>query len=165
VPTKPYSLEQFAYRKQAPMDAITSIVINVVIVVVSLWRLDSVYVMPPPTGFGHSLFGSLFPMAIMSTIMTTVMGVRVTVNKRIAGEVVPPLDSNVRWFKPAFATAVIRAFAALGVISTFGLLTHYNWPLATISVQLAAVVVAGVAAVLGYVESVAAVLQTRDFDS
>ena len=160
---KTYALEQFAYRKQAPVDAIRSIVISVVMVLVSLRRLESVYVMPPPTGFGQSLFGSLFPMTIMSTMMTTIMGVRATVKKRIAGEVTPPLDPGVRWLKSAFATAVVQAFAALGVISTFGLLTHYNWPLATISVQRAAVVVAVVAAVLGYVESVAAALKTRDF--
>lgn len=163
VPTKTYSLEQFAYRQQALVGAIVSTVVSVVIVLVSLRRLDSVHIMPPPTGSGHSLFGSLFPMAVMSTLMTTIMGVRGTVAKRIAGAVTPPLAPGVRWFKPAFATAVVHAFAALGVISTFGLITHYNWPLATISVSRAAGVVAIVAAVLGYVQAVAAALKTRDF--
>ena len=44
----------------------------------------------------------------------------------------------------------------------FGLIVHYEWPQATISVKLAAVVVAVLAAMLAYIESVAAVLKTRD---
>jgi hypothetical protein len=163
VPNEKYSLEQFAYRKQAPLDAIVNIVINVLIVVVSLRGLGSVYVMPPPLGVGHSLFGSLFPMVMMMTMITTIMGVRVTVKKRIAGEVTPPLDPNVRWFKSAVATAILRAFAAFGFISTLGLIAHYGWPQSTISVQGAVFVVAVVAAVFGYIESVAAALKTRDF--
>jgi len=165
MPDKKYSLEEFAYRKQAPVDTVVNIVINVVIVVVSLWGLGTVDVVPqpPPRGtFGHSLFGSLFPMAVIMTMITTVMGVKTTVKKRIAGEVTPPLNANVRWFKPAFAAAVLRTFAAFGLISMFGLIVHYEWPLATISVRWAALVVAAVAAVLAYIESVAAVLKTRD---
>jgi hypothetical protein len=165
VPNKTYSLEQFAYRKQAPVDAITNIVINVVILLVGLWGLDFVDVVPqpPPTGsFTHSLFGSLFPMAIMTTMITTIMGVRVTVKKRIAGEVTPSLNPDVRWFKATLGTAILRAFAAFGLVSMFGLIVHYESPQATISVRLAAVVVAGLAAMLAYVESVAAVLKTRD---
>lgn len=165
MPNKTYSLEQFAYRKQAPVDAIKNTVINVVIVLVSLWGLGSVDVVPqpPPTGsFKHSLFGSLFPMAIMMTMITTIMGVRVTVKKRIAGEVTPSLNPGVRWFKSTLATAILRTFAAFGLISMFGLIVHYEWPQATISVKLAAVVVAALAAMLAYVESVAAVLKTRD---
>ena len=102
MPNKTCSLEQFAYRKQAPGDAIKNTVINVVMVLVSLWGLGSVDVVPqpPPTGsFRHSLFGSLFPMAIMMTMITTINGVRVTVKKRIAGEVTPSLNPGVRWFK------------------------------------------------------------------
>jgi len=165
MPDAKYSLEQFAYRKQAPVDAIKNIAINVLIMSVGLWGLGSVDVVPqpPPIGhFRHSLFGSLFPMAIMMTMMTTIMGVRTAVKNRIAGTVIPPLAPTVRWFKFAVETAVLRAFAAFGLISMFGLIIHYKWPLATISVRLAAVVVAVVAAVLGYIESVAAVLRTRD---
>jgi hypothetical protein len=159
-----YSLEQFAYRIQAPMDAIINTVINVIIVLVSLWGMGSVHVVPPPPpvgSFSHSLFGSLFPMAIIMTLMVTIMGVRITVKRRIAGEVTPPLDPDVRWFKPALATGILHALAAFGLISMFGLIIHYKWPLATISVPLAAVIVAAVAATLAYVESVAAVLRTR----
>jgi len=165
MPGKKYSLEEFAYRKQAPADVVVNVLINVVIVLVSLWGLGTVDVVPqpPPRGtFGHSLFGSLFPMAIIMTMITTVMGVKATVKKRITGEVTPPLDPHVRWFKPALSTAVLRSFAAFGLISMFGLIIHYAWPLATISVKLAAIVVATVAAVLAYIESVAAVLRTRD---
>jgi hypothetical protein len=164
-PDKPYSLEQFAYRKQGPVDAVKNIVINVAIVLVSSWGLGSVDVVPqpPPAGsFRHSLFGSLFPMAVMMTMMTTLMGVRITVKKRIAGEVIPRLDPGVRWFKSALAAAILRSFAAFGLISMFGLITHYQWPQATISVPVAVVVVAVVAAVLAYIESVAAALKTRD---
>lgn len=162
---KRYSLEQFAYRKQAPVDAIINTVINVIIVLVSLWGLGSVHVVPqpPPVGsFSLSLFGSLFPMAIIMTLMVTIMGVKIAVKKRIAGEVTPPLDPGVRWFKPALATGVLHALAAFGFISMFGLIIHYLWPLATISVPLATVVVAVVAAILAYIESVAAVLRTRN---
>jgi hypothetical protein len=162
VPTKTEALEQFAYRKLAPVSAIKSTVISVVMVLLALRRLDSVYVMPPPTGYGQSLFGSLFPMTVMLTMMTTVMGIREIVKKRIAGEVTPPLAPGVRWLKPAVARAVLQAFAALGVVSTLGLMTHYSWPLATISVRQALLVVAIAAAVLGYVQAVAAALKTRD---
>jgi hypothetical protein len=164
MPNKPYPLEQFAYRKQAPLDAIINTVINVIIVLVSLWGLGTVHVVPPPPpagSFSHSLFGSLFPMAVIMTLMTTIMGVRITVKRRIAGEVTPPLDPAVRWFRPALATGVLHALAAFGLISVFGLIIHYKWPLAMISVPLAAVVVAAVAAVLAYIGSVAAVLATR----
>src|SRR5262249_47295149 len=142
-----------------------NIVINVVIVVVGLRDLGSVAVVPqpPPAGsFSHSLFGSLFPMAIIMTMITTVLGVRVAVQKRIAGEVTPPLPAGVQWFKSALGTAIFRSFAAFGLISMFGLIVHAEWPLAMISVRLAVVIVAAVAAVLAYIESVAAVLKTRD---
>jgi hypothetical protein len=164
MPKKQYQLEQFAYQKQAPVDAIINTVINVIIVLVSLWGLGSVPVVPPPPpvgSFSHSLFGSLFPMAIIMTLMVTIMGVRITVKKRIAGEVTPPLNPDVRWFKPALATGILHALAAFGFISMFGLIIHYNWPLATISIPLATAVVAAVAATLAYAESVAAVLRTR----
>jgi len=46
----------------------------------------------------------------------------------------------------------------------FGLITHYKWPQAAVSVPAAVLVVAVVAAALGYVESVAAVLKTRDLE-
>jgi hypothetical protein len=167
VPDKQHSLEQFAYRVQAPVDAVKSAAISVAIVLVSSWGLSLVDVVPPPPPIGHfkqSLFGSLFPMAIMMTLMTTLMGVRGTVKKRIAGTVVPPLDPGVRWFKPALAAAILRAFAAFGLISMFGLITHYKWPQAAVSVPAAVLVVAVVAAALGYVESVAAVLKTRDLE-
>lgn len=163
MPTKPYSLERFAYQKQAPVDTVVNIVINVVIVLVTLRKLDSVYVMPPPTGEGQSLFGSLFPVAVMTTMITTIMGVRNTVSKRIAGEVVPPLKAGVQWFRPAFGAGLLRAFAALGVISTFGLITHSNWPQVTISVQSAVITVGVIAGVLAYIESVAAAFKTREF--
>jgi hypothetical protein len=163
VPTRRYSLERFAYQKQAPVDTIVNIVINVVIMLVVVRGLDSVYVMPPPTGEGTSLFGSLFPVAVMTTMITTIMGVRNTVSKRVAGEVDPPLAPGVRWFRPAFAAGLLRSFAALGVISTFGLITHSNWPQATISVQSAVITVGVIAAVLAYIESVAAAFKTRDF--
>jgi len=165
VPTKQYSLERFAYQKQAPVDAIVNIVINVVIVLLTLRNLNSVYVMPPPAGDGPSLFGSLFPVAVMTTMITTIMGVRGTVSKRIAGEVVPPLAPGVKWFRPAFSAGLLRAFAALGVISTFGLITHNNWPQATISVQSAVITVGVVSAVLAYIESVAAAFTTRRFST
>jgi hypothetical protein len=167
VPDNQYSLERFAYGKQAPVDAVKSAAISIVIVLVSSRGLGFVDVVPqpPPIGhFNHSLFGSLFPMAIMMTLMTTLMGVKVTVKKRIAGTVVPPLDPGVRWFKPALAAAILRAFAAFGLISVFGLITHYQWPQATVSVPVAVLVVAVVAAGLGYAESVAAVLKTRDIE-
>ena len=124
-----------------------------------------VYVVPqpPPVGsFGQSLFGSLFHMAIIMTMITTIVGVRTTVKKRIAGEVLPPLDPGVRWLKPAVGAAIFRTFAAFGLVSMFGLIIHGVWPLATMSVRLAPVVVAVVAAVAAYIESVAAVLKTRD---
>jgi hypothetical protein len=165
VPGQPYSLEQFAYRKQAPVDVVVNIVINVVIVLASTWGLSAVHVVPqpPPAGaFTQSLFGSLFPMAIIMTMITTVAGVGGTVKKRIAGTVTPPLPAGVRWFKPALAAAIFRSFAAFGLISMFGLIIHGVWPLAIISVPQAALIVAGVAAALAYVESVAAVLKTRD---
>ncbi len=165
MPSRQYSLEQFAYRKQAPTDVVTNIIINVVIVLVSTWGLSAIHVVPqpPPTGsFTHSLFGSLFPMAIIMTMMTTVLGVRVTVKKRMTGAVTPPLAPGVRWFGTALATAILHSFAAFGLISMCGLIIHYAWPLATISIPAAAMIVAVVAAVLGYVESVAAVLKTRD---
>jgi len=167
VPENQYSLERFAYRKQAPVDALKSAAISIAIVLVSSRGLSVVDVVPPPPPIGHfshSLFGSLFPMSIMMTLMTTLMGVRGTVKKRIAGTVVPPLDPAVRWFKPALAAAILRAFAAFGLISMFGLITHYKWPQAAVSVPVAAVVVAVVAAALGYAESVAAVLKTRDLE-
>ena len=164
MPKKQYSLEQFAYRRQAPMDAIMNTAFNVVLVVASLWGLDSVNVVPPPPregSFSHSLFGTLLPMAIVMTMVITIVGVRVTVKKRIAGDVHPPLEPGVRWFRHAFTAAIFRAFAAFGLVSMFGLIIHYAWPLATMSVPLAAVVVGVVAAVLAYVESVGAVLKTR----
>jgi hypothetical protein len=165
MPNEPVSLEQFAYRKQAPVDVVINVIINVAIAMKSLWGLGSIAVVPqpPPTGsFSQSLFGSLFPMAIIMTMFTTMLGVRTTVQKRIKGEVRPGLDPNVRWFKPALATAVLRSFAAFGLISLFGLITHYTAPLATVSVQMAWVIVGVLAAVLAYIESVAAVLKTRD---
>jgi hypothetical protein len=165
VPGTPISLEQFAYRKQAPVDVVTNIVINVVIALLSTRGLESVYVVPqpPPAGsFGQSLFGSLFPMAIIMTMITTIVGVRTTVKKRIAGEVLPPLDPGVQWVKPALGTAIFRTLAAFGLVSMFGLIIHAVAPLAMISVRVAPVVVAVVAAVAAYIESVAAVLKTRD---
>ena len=162
-PPKTLSLRQFAYRKQAPLGAIACTVINLVIVLVNLRRLDAVYVMPPPAGFGPSLFGSLFPMAIMSSMMTTVMGVRVTVAKRVAGEVTPPLAPGVAWLKPALATAVERGFAVFGLISAIGLFIHYTAPQVTISVPAAVAVVVLLAAIVGYVETIAAALKTRAF--
>jgi hypothetical protein len=168
MPDKKYSLEQFAYRKQAPADVITNIVINSVVAVVGLWGLGTVDVVPQPPPYGsfkQSLFGTLFPMVIILTMITTIMGIRVTVKKRIAGQVAPPLEPSVRWFKFALQTALLRAFAAFGFISMFGLIIHYAWPTATISVPLATVVVAAVAAVLAYIQSAAAVLRTREIGS
>ena len=165
MPGQTYSLEQFAYRKQAPVDVVINIVINVVIVLLSTWGLSAVYVVPqpPPVGsFTHSLFGSLFPMAIIMTMITTVAGVGGTVKKRIAGTVSPPLPPGVQWFKPALGAAIFRSFAAFGLVSMFGLIVHGVWPLAMVSLRQPALILAGVAAVLPYIESVAAVLKTRD---
>ena len=161
---KQHSLETFAYRKQAPVDAVINSVLNTVITLVGLWGMDSVHVVPPPPPVGSftlSLFGSLFPMAIIMTLVVTIMGVRTTVKKRIGGEVTPQLDPKVRWFKTALATGIFRALAAFGFFSIFALIIHYKWPLATISVPLAVAIVAMVAATLAYVGSVAAVLRTR----
>jgi len=161
---EPWSLEAFAYKKQAPVDALINAVLNTAITLGGLKGLDVVHVVPqpPPTGsFSHSLFGSLFPMAIIMTFVVTLVGVRMTVKKRVAGEVVPGLPAGVTWFKGAVGTAALRAFAAFGVISMFGLVVHYQWPAATVSVTAAAVIVAMVAAVLAYIESVGAVLGTR----
>jgi hypothetical protein len=164
MPENQYSLEGFAYRKQAPVDAVINAVLNTIITLLGLWGMGSVHVVPPPPpvgSFTHSLFGSLFPMAIIMTLVVTIVGVRTTVKKRIAGEVSPRLDPKVRWFKPALATGILHALAAFGFFSIFALIIHYKWPLATISVPLAAAVVAAVAAILAYIESVAAVLRTR----
>jgi hypothetical protein len=164
MPENQYSLETFAYRKQAPVDALINAALNTVIALLGLWGMESVHVVPPPPpvgSFTHSLFGSLFPMAIIMTLVVTIVGVRTAVKKRIGGEVTPRLHPKVRWFKSALATGILHALAAFGFFSIFALFIHYEWPLATISVPLAAVIVAVVAATLAYIESVAAVLKTQ----
>ena len=164
MPKVSWSLEAFAYKKLAPVDALINAVLNTAITLGGLRGLDTVPVVPPPPpigSFSHSLFGSLFPMAIIMTFVVTVVGVRMTVKKRIAGEVEPGLPIGVPWLKETLGTAVLRALAAFGLFSICGLIIHYNWPLARVSVVEAAVIVAVVAAVLAYIESVAAVLKTR----
>ena len=155
------SIREFAFKKQAPTDAVVNAALNGAVTYVLLAGYADVPILSQPGGdFSHSLMGTLVAPAIMIAFVISLLTTRATIIKRIKGEVTPALDAGVSWSKHAWKWGLSRAVLNLFVVYGLGAMILQVSPDLRISRITAAVIVAVMAAVLAYIESASAVLRT-----
>lgn len=157
------NIKVFAYRKQAPIDAAVNGILNGVITYFVLSGFTAVPVFSAPGGdFFHSLLGTLVMPAIVIAFAISMLTSKITVTKRIKGEVTPPLNEGVSWAKKAFKRGIARAVLNIFIVYGLGGMILNISPDIQIPRLTAAIIVALIAATLAYIESASAVLRTPD---
>lgn len=159
------NIKDFAYKKQAPIDSATNAVINGVVTWFMLSGVSTVAIISGPgDSFSLSLMGSLAMPAVMIAFIISLLTTRATVKKRISGELTPELEAGVSWIPSALKWGFIRAIINIIIIYGIGgIITQFN-PDLQISRIWAAILVAMIAAIIAYIESVYAVLRTSDLN-
>ncbi len=161
MPASQLSLRAFA-AKRAASGAVTAGLVNALVVYLSLGDLQQVPIFAlVAEHWKQSLIGALVPRAVLISLLVTLMTVWATVKSRVAGEVHPPIDPGVTWFKPTLKIGLIRsvfAFFAVVVIALVlrALLPTYTTVPSTWVMVLVALFAAGIA----YLMSYTAVLKT-----
>jgi hypothetical protein len=160
------TIKEFAYKKQAPTDAVVNGILNGGLTFFLLSGYSTVPVLSAPGGeFTHSLLGSLVMPAIVIAFVISMMTSKTTIKKRIKGDVTPPLKEGVVWTRKAWKrgirNAIINIFVVYGV---GGMILQFS-PDIQIPRLGAALIVFVVAAVIAYIESVSAILNTPDADA
>jgi hypothetical protein len=103
------SLEEFA-RKKAITGAVVAGLLNAVLVHLSLKGTAAVPIFAlVAVEWKKSLMGALIPRALLISLLVTIVTVWATVKSRRSGEVHPPLDKNVPWFRRTLILALKRA--------------------------------------------------------
>lgn len=157
----PIALVDFAFKKQAPLDAGTNAVINAVITWFMLRGVTSIPVISPPgSEFAKSLLGTLFPPAVVIAFAISILTSKTAVRKRIKGDVLPPLQAGTSWVKNALKWGLIRAVVNILVVYGIGGIIVQFAPDLQVSRSAAALIVGIIAALLAYLESATAVLRT-----
>lgn len=155
------TIKEFAFRKQAPTDAAVNAALNGVVTYFLLSGYTDVPIMSEPGGdFSHSLMGTLIVPAIIIAFVISMLTTRATINKRIKGEVIPPLDPGVSWSKRAWQWGLSRAVLNVFVVYGLGGMILQVSPDLRVSRMAAAIIVAIMAGVIAYIESASAVLRT-----
>lgn len=154
-------IKDFAYKKQAPMDAAVNGIMNGVLTWFLLTGFETVPILSIPGGdFSHSLLGTLVMPAIAIAFIISMMTSKVTVKKRIKGEVTPSLNENVPWARKAFKHGIVRAVLNVFIVYGLGGMIIQFSPEIQITRLTAAIIVFFIAGILAYIESVFAVLKT-----
>jgi hypothetical protein len=154
-------IREFAFRKQAPIDAVVNAALDGTVTYVLLSDYADIPILSQPGGdFTHSLMGSLVAPAIIIAFVISLLTSRTTIKKRIKGEVTPPLDPGVSWSKRAWQWGLSRAVLNVFVVYGLGGLILQVSPDLRVSRAAAATIVFFMAGVLAYVESASGVLRT-----
>jgi len=159
----PISLVEFAFKRQAPMDAAGNAVINAVVTWFMLSGAASVPVISPPgSKFAMSLLGTLAPPAVVIAFVISIMTTKTAIKKRVTGKVLPPLKEGTPWLGNALKWGVIRAVINILVVYGVGGIIIEFAPDIQVPRLAAAVIVGVIAAALAYLESATAVLRTPE---
>ena len=162
----PRELRDFALKKQGPTDGIVNAVLNVIIPYLLIGSVASVPIVAPPgSHFSKSVLGSLVGPAILIAFAISLLTTKITIGKRIKGELPPPLQPGVSWIKRVLGWGLFRAVTNLLVVfGVAGIITQF-YAGAEVSRITAALIVGGIAGVIAYVQSSFAVMRTRDLSS
>jgi len=159
----PRELRDFAFKKQAPSDGIVNAVLNLIVTYFMIGDVALVPVVAPPgSSFSKSVLGSLVVPAVLIAFAISLLTTKITISKRIKGEVVPQLQPGKSWIGWAFGWGLIRAVINLLVVYGIAGIIIQFYPGAEVSRITASVIVAGIAGVLAYIESASAVMRTRE---
>lgn len=157
----PIKLADFAFKKQGPLDAGVTALLNIVITWFLLGGVTSVPVISPPgSEFSKSLLGTLVPPAVIIAFAISILTTKIAVGKRIKGDVLPPLKAGTPWLKHALLWGLFRSVINVLVVYGVGGIIVQFAPVAQVSRMAAAVTVGIVAGLLAYIEAVTAVLRT-----
>jgi hypothetical protein len=156
------NIKDFAYKKQAPTDAAVNGVLNGFMTWFLLSGFTSVPVLSTPGGdFSHSLLGTLVMPAVVLAFIISMVTSKMTINKRIKGEVTPSLTKGVKWAGRAFKHGIGRAILNVFIVYGLGGIILQFAPDILISRLAASIIVFLMAGILAYIESASAVLRTR----
>jgi len=159
----PKPLVEFAFKKQAPMDAAGNAVINAVVTWFMLGGTAFVPVISPPgSEFAKSLLGTLAPPAVVIAFIISIVTTRIAIKKRVKGEVLPSLKEGTPWLGNALKWGLIRAVINVLVVYGVGGIIIQFAPDAQVSRLAATVIVGVIAGGLAYLESATAVLRTPE---
>ena len=155
------TIKDFAYKVQGPIDASINAVLNGVLTYFMLSGFSEIPVFSAPGGdFAHSLLGTLVPPAVMIAFIVSMMTTNATIKKRIKGDVLPPLEASVKWKSKTFKRGALRAIVNVLVVYGIGGIIVQFSPDITISRIGAALIVAVIAALIAYIDSVSAIFRT-----
>lgn len=157
----PMGLADFAFKKQGPLDAGVNGLLNIVIPWFLLGGVTSIPVISPPgSEFSKSLLGTLVAPAVIIAFAISILTTKITVGKRIKGEVIPPLRAGTPWLKRALWWGLFRSVINVLVVYGIGGIIIQFAPGAQVSRMGAALSVGIIAGLLAYIEAVTAVLRT-----
>jgi hypothetical protein len=166
IKSDPMGLADFAFKKQGPLDAGVNALLNIVITWFMLGGVASVPVISPPgSEFSKSLLGTLVPPAVIIAFAISILTTKITVGKRVKGEVLPPLKAGTPWLKRALWWGLFRSVINVLVVYGVGGIIIQFAPGAEVSRATAAATVGLIAGLLAYVEAVTAVLRTPNAQS
>lgn len=161
----PLKLRDFALRKQAPLDGLVNLTLNLVITYLIISGAGSIPVVAPPgSEFSRSVLGSLVVPAVVIAFAISLLTTRITINKRIKGEVSPPLEPGKRWLNWALGWGLFRALNNLLVVYGVAGIIEQFYPGAQVSPFVAALIVGAVAGIIAYVQSAFTISRTRDLE-
>lgn len=160
------SLKDFALKKQGPVDGIVNAVLNVIIPYLLLGGVASVPVVAPPgSQFSQSVLGSLVVPAIVIAFAISLIATKITINKRVKGEVLPALEPEKPWIKWALGWGLFRSVNNLLVVYGFAGIIEQFYPGAEMSRLSAALTIGAIAGVVAYAQSALTVARTRDLNA
>lgn len=157
------NIKDFAYKKQAPVDAAVNGVMNGVTTWFLLSGYTTVPILSAPGGdFSHSLLGTLVMPAIIIAFIISMMTSKTTIKKRINGDITPTLNKDVKWAGRAFKQGIFRAVLNVFIVYGLGGLLLQFLPNIQIPRLGAAIIVFFMAGIIAYIESASAVLRTPE---
>jgi hypothetical protein len=156
------NLEDFAYKKQGPTDAGLNAIVNGAVTYFLLSGYATVAVISSPGGdFTHSLMGTLVAPAVLIAFVISLVTTKGTIKKRVKGEVTPSLPEGLNWSGSAWKKGLIRAVINILVVYGIGGIIVQISPNLEVPRGAAAIIVATIAGIIAYIESVNAVLATN----
>lgn len=155
------TIQDFAYKKQGLTDGLVNGVLNGAVTYFMLKGVDHVAIISSPGGdITKSLMGSMLLPAVIIAFVISLLTTKVTIKKRLKGDVLPKLESTYSWVKGAWLMGSIRAIInVLVVYGIGGIFVQIN-PDFTLSTIGAAIAVFLMAGVIAYIESVSAIRRT-----
>lgn len=158
----PIPLVEFAFKRQAVTDAIVNAIINMTVTWFVVGAHASLPVISAPgSEFALSLLGSLVPPAVVIAFLISIITTKMTINKRVKGHVLPPLEAGTPWLRKALMWGAIRAcINVLAVYGVGGIIVQFV-PDLQVTRLPATLIVGIIAGLLAYINSVNAVLRTQ----